>query len=872
MSGDHLNRVRHARSDGRTDARCVHGRNWRACIRCAPSSINKIVCVRGSKMFTRRATSARVRSTHAVVEVTEGPLSATYRGDIRLRDNNAPMILRHSLSDNWTATTIENGTHVLIDVLDYTAQSGPVTYDYFGCSVKTFFLRGTTKTFVYYQIDQFIAPTTTAILATLSRHFTGDTGFYYNDPTNIANLTHGMANTMGTASQNWTPDTLASAPESRISGEHHIHFRAEEIWEVLDTKQKERATLAFTLPKDSTNTFITGVMLWAANADELSLTVVKASGILASKDVKTYMKSAKALSIRAKSYQNLLGADLRQLFELDVLVNRIDGSVDWETEKNNRTNVIPANLSYDKVFSKALSIFQRIDITSQKPRRLDWVEFWSARWQWSASSSIHSQYLSDTADLPKERDFRNKFIALLQMEEVRLEHFLDRPPTLMGWSSTKYEWGKLRAIYGTDLTSYVLAHFAFYNCEETLPREFPVGSKASDQYVTAQVSATLEGMMPLCLDYEDFNSQHSTRSMGAVIDAYVSAHSNSMSVDQVKAAQWTKASLSNVVIHDSVGTKSVYKAKGTLLSGWRLTSFMNSVLNKVYMSAALGHTTASIRSVHNGDDILAGINNFATAVAALKGAKLHSIRLQRAKCAFGGIAEFLRVDHTRGSYGQYLTRSVATLLHSRIESGLATDAVKAVSAMESRFIDFFMRGGDPNLITRMRDSHYKRIATVFDTTEEVLHLIKRTHNVAGGCENALSADITHVIEKELVTTDDAPKLRLPGVAAYAKEIVRVLHLTRPIEQVAKRLYNATLNAVSFGKRKIHLRPNDDIRQYSVYRSLYKAHSQVIQNVAYGKAQLVGFVFDILSTNPGLSILAQVIAGAKDPMTALRILV
>jgi hypothetical protein len=338
------------------------------------------------------------------------------------------------------------------------------------------------------------------------------------------------------------------------------------------------------------------------------------------------------------------------------------------------------------------------------------------------------------------------------------------------------------------------------------------------------------------------------------------------------AAKWTKASLDRTIIKDQGGTKSEYQAKGTLLSGWRLTSFMNSVLNKIYMSVMLDHSTAALRSVHNGDDILAGIDNFKAAINSLKGAKTHNIRLQRSKCAFGGIAEFLRVDHTRGSYGQYLTRSIATLLHSRIESGLATDAIREVSAMESRYTDFFMRGGDTGIITRLRKVHYERIAPIFGLTVSDLMTVKTTHQAAGGCENSLAASIDCIIEKQLERNEDAPELRLPGVASYAKSIVKSLQLDRPIEQVAKRIYNATLNAVSFGRRNIKITPNKDIKQYLVYRSLYKAHSRVNENVAYGKAQLVGFVFDVLSKHQGLQILAQVISSANDPITALRILV
>lgn len=61
----------------------------------------------------------------------------------------------------------------------------------------------------------------------------------------------------------------------------------------------------------------------------------------------------------------------------------------------------------------------------------------------------------------------------------------------MAYASIKYEWAKLRAIYGTDLTSYILTHFAFYNCEDCLPPMFPVGQKANPKFLKQRVRATL---------------------------------------------------------------------------------------------------------------------------------------------------------------------------------------------------------------------------------------------------------------------------------------------------------------------------------------------------------------------------------------------
>ena len=88
------------------------------------------------------------------------------------------------------------------------------------------------------------------------------------------------------------------------------------------------------------------------------------------------------------------------------------------------------------------------------------------------------------------------------------------------------------------------------------------------------------------------------------------------------------------------------------MSGWRLTTFINSVLNCIYTKVMLAGAKTSYRSVHNGDDVMIGCNNFQLACRAIRLGLRKQVRLQRRKCAFGGLAEFLRVDHIRGDSGQ----------------------------------------------------------------------------------------------------------------------------------------------------------------------------------------------------------------------------
>lgn len=85
-----------------------------------------------------------------------------------------------------------------------------------------------------------------------------------------------------------------------------------------------------------------------------------------------------------------------------------------------------------------------------------------------------------------------------------------------------------------------MSHFAFYNYEDCLPAHFPVGKKARPAYVRSRISAILEKAVPFCIDFEDFNSQHSNENMQAVIQAYMDAYQDRISPEQLVAMEWTR--------------------------------------------------------------------------------------------------------------------------------------------------------------------------------------------------------------------------------------------------------------------------------------------------------------------------------------------
>jgi hypothetical protein len=703
-----------------------------------------------------------------------------------------------------------------------------------------------------------------------------DTNFFYNAPNSLHNIAlvalTTRLNINTTAGGNKLDfSKLLELPKEKISGEHHIHFTAQEVWDTLKQADKKYVSETLQVPQSFSTSAVAGMILWLSQCPEHLRPLISTTKLFSAQDYKAFTKLGKATSTRAKALQNLQETDLRVIFELDTLVNRVTGSVDWASEKENRINPRLANINPDFVYDVARKLFSQQTHEAEPARRLSWNEFWGNRWQWTASGSYHSQYIEDQEYKYKDQQLRNKFIAAIAMPEVSIDHFSHRTPEIQAWSSVKYEWGKQRAIYGTDFTSYVLTHFLFYNAEDTLGAQFPVGSKARPSYVSARVSAMLERGLHYCLDFEDFNSQHSNGAMKAVLRAWVDAQRHHLHPDQLGIAEWVIASIDNTIINDHMGLKETYKTKGTLMSGWRLTTFVNSVLNYIYTTTLIQGSEDQIYSLHNGDDVIMTFSKLSTLANMQKLASKYSIRAQPHKSHYGAIAEFLRVDHLRGEHGQYLSRNISTLVHGRIESKKAITAVDAISALESRLAEFIMRDGDPDIAARLRQVYYRQIGEIYNTSPSDLYIVKNTHSVAGGISTRADASVDHIITKNDLPSEIELPERLPGITSYALKIQKTLELEdEPIEKIVKRVHTATLGAIKLVRSSLKVRPNPNRSQYIVYRGIYKAYAELNKDANMGKALMTGFAIEVAGKRATLSTLAAAVHAAQDKMKYLSI--
>lgn len=799
--------------------------------------------------------------------------ATTNNKHFRYRKNKVPLAVVYTEQRKLYASEFHDSTHVFLQSRT-SSLSGvfEVTDNAFGVAVSCLMIANDGHASLYYKVDQVYCSKIQEPMTIATRHFSGlYSSINYLRPAEPSQLFRDEY-PCRQVSGVFALHKYDEFPVSKVTAQHHLHFVPHEIISTFTDDERAMCEQHVRLPGDATKTMAAGVLLWFVTLSPELKEGVIASGLFKCSTTKEFAKLGKRISIEAKSLQNMFDLDLRSVFEIDVLINRVEGAVDWEQEKLNRLDPRMTTFSTDEIYAAARQVFADAKSSGRKPMSMNWERFWSSRWQWSAAGSTHSQYEEDMNYMLRE-DIRlkNKFITISNMPRYGIEHFTNRPQEIHAWASTKYEWGKQRAIYGTDLTSYILSHFALYNCEEVLPRQFPVGPDANDANVMNRVSAVLKGRMPFCLDFEDFNSQHRPEHMSAVIDAYGDEFKGVLTDEQIDALRWTARSVEHQYINDNIGTKTKYKAGGTLLSGWRLTTFVNSVLNFVYSSKIAKEWRTPGSSLHNGDDVLIGTNNLACAQACLRNAVANGVRLQSTKCAFGAIAEFLRVDHRRGSKGQYLTRAVATTMHSRIESRLSTDARDLVDSMETRFSDLLSRGMQQSRISLLREVYYKRQSDLCSIDVEDLFRIKTTHRVAGGVSQSLDAGVKWLISPGFVRAPGLDIPKLPAVQDYAMLVKKALQIEVPIQKIVKGINRATFEAVVEKSRKMKVSENNDV-WYANVKRIYKAHSGTISVANYGKAALVGITLDILRASPEASALTHILNQSERPMELLRQLV
>lgn len=520
----------------------------------------------------------------------------------------------------------------------------------------------------------------------------------------------------------------------KISQYHHMHVRLKDLYankEIVDVDGYE-AYLVYMLDKFTDNaithaTFIT--YLRALPEPELELFV---SLLVMYETIDAdWLKEEGAV---AKQAQGSTSLDLSKIFELNVLLNRLETAVDWDAEKDHRTNLNVVNINDDDIYNICRDMFEIARQEGKRPIKMDWNKYWMQRASIMPSGAVHSQHPQIQEYIKRlPREAKNKKGLACALPHIDLTDMLVQPPEIQAYTSTKYEWGKVRALYGCDFNSHVMADFGLLNCEDTFPHFVPTGPHANEKYVR-NLLKQVENDVPFCFDYDDFNSQHSKKAMQAVIDAWISVYEDDIDDAQVLAAIWTSRSVNDMTVNDNIG-KTTYTAEGTLFSGWRLTTFVNTALNYAYLAKS-GINKLCNMSIHNGDDVYAGVRNLQDAIKIIKATKQYNIRANTTKMSMGTIAEFLRVDMRSKSStsAQYLTRGTATFVHGRIESESPLSYRALINSYKTRYDEMLQRGALPNKIKHLYRKQLFFANKLFDVNKETSDLLLKTHVAAGGLD------------------------------------------------------------------------------------------------------------------------------------------
>jgi len=547
-----------------------------------------------------------------------------------------------------------------------------------------------------------------------------------------------------------------------------------------------------------------------------------------------------------KIIQNSMNIDLAPLFELEVLINRGVGNVDWDAERAHRTtdaSVVP--IPYSDTVRIATQVFAagRRRALRNHPPPCSWHEFWLRRWEWAPTGSVHSQYPEDMVHVNQDTlSLANKWITLCDFSHTDLKYWSHRTPEIVASVHEKYEWGKKRALYGADLTSFVLFSYAFMGIEDCLGEHFPIGSNANDSWVKRLVRTILCNHEPFCFDFEDFNSQHSLASQQAVIAAYVNVWHDQMTSEQLEAASWCYESIAHCTV-SSGPHGDAYEATAGMFSGWRMTAIVNSVLNYVYLHWAgiIPSLDDDLTSLHNGDDVILGVSNVREVITKYAIAKAHGIRAQQHKCKAFGIGEFLRVDHLQGSNGsQYLPRGIATIVHARMESLPANSIDHYFEACVTRASECERRGADHSVIARILHRQRLHACAVYECSVEDSRTMMLTHRCTGGLSEAMNASVQHRIQHFIDRREWGKHYEviraLHGVSDYAAFIAGGLGEVLNVNQFARALATATARATLPQKKKLNVTKTamSDQRRLELDRGFWKCYAH--QNVFPGMAK------------------------------------
>jgi len=393
-------------------------------------------------------------------------------------------------------------------------------------------------------------------------------------------------------------------------------------------------------------------------------------------------KGAKELSTIVKA----IGANSTeiggQITEVSCLLGRGVGNFDLRSDAAKRCQ--PA--------SKQESLF-RVDPAKLRPivrgileREIDRSRLhfpsdedkWTSRWMWcvNGSHSIGSENaIRGKSVIPKKipRAYRKMFAENLKSWN---------PDVWSGRSffsaSAKLEPGKVRPIYGGDSETYFAFEWLLRPVEDAW-RGYRVSLDPGSAGVLGNINRMRKvqsyGGVNVMVDYDSFNEAHTTESMEVLFEELTSLVGYDPGRSRKIVSSFRNA-------HVRCHGEYIGKLQGTLMSGHRATTFVNSVLNEAYLTIAAPDLFPRLASIHVGDDGFIVCRSTADAAELMQAISRSGIKMNPAKQSVGyETAEFLRVAVGDSNAQGYSARSIASLINGNWVTERKLDLMESMNTL-----------------------------------------------------------------------------------------------------------------------------------------------------------------------------------------------
>ncbi|AZT88629.1 RNA-dependent RNA polymerase [Aspergillus homomorphus totivirus 1] len=306
------------------------------------------------------------------------------------------------------------------------------------------------------------------------------------------------------------------------------------------------------------------------------------------------------------------------------------------------------------------------------------AEHWDERWAWAVNGahSGHVSRLYPRAPRPSGM--------LREHRRAWLESVTEDPrPSWDGHTfvsvSPKLESGKTRAIFACDTVSYLFFEHLLSPVEKRWRNRHVILDPGKGGHVGmafATAAARDRAGVSMMLDYDDFNSHHSNRAMQILFEELCDLTGYPPEYARVLIKSFEMCDI-------YLGDRCVGRALGTLMSGHRGTTFINSCLNRAYLLIVLGHEFVNKAStLHVGDDVYFGVSTYRQAgwvARTLKGSRL---RMNPIKQSVGHVTtEFLRNAASGRVTRGYLARGVAGIIAGNWVGDFALSPSEAIASM-----------------------------------------------------------------------------------------------------------------------------------------------------------------------------------------------